>query len=70
MKRPEISFATVQWPLDDTLDMVKATTERRFEANIRRAVQGIIDEGSFLPSRVWLVPAVESMARSRRGHTG
>ena len=56
MKRPEISFATVQWPLDDTLDMVKATTERRFEANIRRAVQGIIDEGSFLPSRAWLVP--------------
>ena len=56
MKRPEISFATVQWPLDDTLDMVKATTERRFEANIRKAVQGIIDEGSFLPSRVWLVP--------------
>jgi hypothetical protein len=36
--------------------MVKATTEWRFEANIRRAVQGINDENSFLPSRVWLVP--------------
>ena len=56
MKRPEISFATVQWPLDDALDMVKVTTERRFEANIRKAVQGIIDENSFLPSRAWLVP--------------
>jgi DNA-binding CsgD family transcriptional regulator len=36
--------------------MVKAPTERRFEANIRKAVQGIIDEGSFLPSRTWLLP--------------
>ena len=56
MQRPAISFAPVQWPLDDKLDMVKATTERRFEANIRKAVQGIIDENSFLPSRAWLVP--------------
>ena len=28
MQRPALSFATVQWPLDDTMDMVKVLTER------------------------------------------
>ena len=56
MQRPALSFATVQWPLDDTMDMVKVLTERRFNANVHAAVQAIIQEDSFLPVRMWLVP--------------
>jgi len=56
MQRPALSFATVQWPLDDSMDMVKVLTERRFNANVHAAVQAIIQEDSFLPVRMWLVP--------------
>lgn len=56
MNKPQISFASVLWPLDEKLGLLKVRTERRFHKNIARVTEAIADDDAFLPPKAWLVP--------------
>jgi len=55
MKRPQLSFAKVLWPLDPPCEMVRVSGARHHVADTRAAADAIAADGSFLPARAWLV---------------
>jgi endonuclease YncB( thermonuclease family) len=55
MKRPQLSFAKVLWPLDPPIELVRVTVARHHVADAHAAADAIAADGSFLPARAWLV---------------
>ena len=55
MKKPQLSFAKVQWPLDDQLDTVRVTGEKQLAKQVTAAARALVIEDSFHPARAWLV---------------
>ena len=55
MKRPQLSFTKVLWPLDLPCGMVRVTTARHHVAAAHAAADAIAADDSFLPARAWLV---------------
>ncbi len=55
MKRPQLSFAKVLWPLDLPCGMVRVTTARHHVVDAHAAADAIAADDSFLPARAWLV---------------
>jgi len=55
MKRPQLSFAKVLWPLDPPCEMVRVSGARHHVADTLAAAETIAADGSFLPARAWLV---------------
>lgn len=55
MKRPQLSFAKVLWPLDPPAELLRVTVARHHAADAHAAAAAIAADGSFLPARAWLV---------------
>jgi hypothetical protein len=55
MKRPQLSFAKVLWPLDPPCELLRVACARHHAADAHAAADAIAADGSFLPARAWLV---------------
>jgi hypothetical protein len=55
MKRPQLSFTKVLWPLDPPIELVRVTVARHHVADAHAAADAIAADDSFLPARAWLV---------------
>jgi hypothetical protein len=50
MKRPQLSFAKLLWPLDPPTELVRVTVARHRAADAHAAADAIAADGSFLPA--------------------
>jgi endonuclease YncB( thermonuclease family) len=55
MKRPQLSFAKVLWPLDPPCELLRIACAQHHAADAHAAADAIAADGSFLPARAWLV---------------